>query len=199
MATSEGHSKPRIKADISYDEFFMGIACLSAKRSKDQQRKVGACIVNEDKRIVSTGYNGFIDRIENNDEAFSWSKEKKNLYVCHAEMNAVANRHGTSLKDCTLYVTLFPCNECTKLLLQSGIKRIIYYDDEKLQAEKQKYEQCTDDVKIEGKYMASENMLKKSGVEILKYENLEKEDGTRLNPTKEIMLSFDDIAKAIKK
>ncbi|XP_062610027.1 deoxycytidylate deaminase-like [Saccostrea cucullata] len=194
MAAHEGDANPRINADISYDEFFMGVACLSAKRSKDQQRKVGACIVNEDKRIVSTGYNGFTDRIRNNDEAFSWSEDKKNLYVCHAEMNAVANRHGTSLKNCTLYVTLFPCNECTKLLLQSGIKRIIYYADDKLQAEKEKYGQRTDRVEIEGKYLASENMLKESGVEILHYEELKGTDGKPLNPAKKIMLNFDEIA-----
>ncbi|XP_061166691.1 deoxycytidylate deaminase-like [Saccostrea echinata] len=186
---SEDNSKQRITADITYHEYFMAIACLSAKRSKDQKRKVGACIVNEKNRIVSTGYNGFVDSIKNNDETFDWSDNKKNLYVCHAEMNAVANRHCTDLKDCTIYVTLFLCNECTKLLLQSGIKRVIYYADDKLKAEEDNQKKAD-----EGKYMASKEMLDKSGVELVQYKDLEDEDGSPLNPKRNIILSFDEIA-----
>ncbi|XP_061180675.1 deoxycytidylate deaminase-like [Saccostrea echinata] len=125
---------------ISWDEYFMGIAFLSAKRSKYEVRKVGACIVNNEKRIVATGYNGYIDPPEmqgnqNNDELFS--EEEKSKSVCHAEMNAVINRHSTSLKDCTAYVTFFPCNECAKLLAQSRISKVIYYANDK--SDEQKY------------------------------------------------------------
>ena len=116
---------------ISWDEYFMGVALLSAKRSKDPHTQVGACIVNEDKRIIGTGYNGFPTGIS--DDEFPWEKTKNTVeskypYVVHAEVNAILNA-VTSTKNATLYVTLFPCSDCTKLVIQSGIKEIVYLSD----------------------------------------------------------------------
>lgn len=116
---------------ISWDQYFMGVAILSSKRSKDPSTKVGACIVNEDKKIVGIGYNGFPKGC--NDDVFPWCREGSFLnvkypYVVHAEPNAILNS-TVSLKNATLYVTLFPCNECVKLIIQSGIKEIVYMDD----------------------------------------------------------------------
>lgn len=113
---------------ISWDTYFMGIAQLSSKRSKDPKTQVGACIVNKDYKIVGIGYNGFPKHISDDD--FPWKDEGRFLetkypYVVHAEANAILNA-TQNLKDCTLYVTLFPCNECTKLIIQSGIKELIY-------------------------------------------------------------------------
>ncbi|MGM9971977.1 MAG: deoxycytidylate deaminase [Anaeroplasmataceae bacterium] len=118
---------------ISWEEYFMGVACLSAKRSKDPNTKVGACIVNTKKRIVGIGYNGLPCGC--NDMDFPWGNdqnsdllETKYPYVVHAEPNAILNSLE-KLDDATLYVTLFPCNECAKLIIQSGIKRIVYMED----------------------------------------------------------------------
>lgn len=116
---------------IDWDTYFMGVAMLSAMRSKDPNTQVGACIVNPDKRIVGIGYNGFPYGCE--DDEFPWTGEgdfidTKYPYVVHAEPNAILNS-TTSLKNCTLYVTLFPCHECSKLIIQSGIKNIVYLED----------------------------------------------------------------------
>ena len=122
-----------IKSNISWDEYFMGIALLSAMRSKDPNTKVGACIVDENKKVVSIGYNGMPSGCD--ESQLSWNRgeglDSKYLYVCHAEFNAILNtRNGTSaLRGCTLYVTLFPCNECTKAIIQTGIKEVIYLSD----------------------------------------------------------------------
>lgn len=117
---------------ISWDEYFMGIAQLSALRSKDPSTQVGACIVDKNKRILSIGYNGTPNGIDDKD--FPWGRdgdklETKYLYVCHSELNAIANCKGKDLSDATIYVTLFPCNECTKLIIQTGIKRVVYGSD----------------------------------------------------------------------
>ena len=117
---------------ISWDEYFMGIALLSKKRSKDPSTQVGAVIVDDDKKVVSIGYNGMPKGLD--ESKLSWEKnedlDNKYLYVCHAEFNAILNtKNGNSLKGCTLYVTLFPCNECAKAIIQVGIKKIIYLDD----------------------------------------------------------------------
>ena len=117
---------------ISWDAYFMGIAALSAMRSKDPGTQVGACIVGPDKRILSMGYNGMPTGCH--DDQMPWSREgdpleTKYLYVCHAEFNAILNSGARDLKGSTLYVTLFPCNECTKAIIQSGIKHIVYLDD----------------------------------------------------------------------
>lgn len=110
----------------------MGIALLSAKRSKDPSSQVGACIVDDDLKVVSIGYNGMPKGLDEN--KLSWEKneglDNKYLYVCHAELNAILNaRNGQALKGCTVYVTLFPCNECAKAIIQSGIKKIVYLSD----------------------------------------------------------------------
>ena len=121
-----------MKRIISWDEYFMGVAKLSAKRSKDPNTQVGCCIVNEEKRIVAVGYNGMPRGCK--DEEFPWAnrtgalQDTKYAYVVHAELNAILNA-TTSLKGCTLYVTLFPCNECMKSIIQSGIKEVVYEDN----------------------------------------------------------------------
>lgn len=119
---------------LNWDEYFMAIAKLSSLRSKDPSTQVGACIVSEDKRILSIGYNGAPNGF--NDKDFPWQREGDNLntkyfFVCHAEMNTILNYRGSrkDLQGATIYVDLFPCNECSKLIIQSGIKHIIYLCD----------------------------------------------------------------------
>ncbi len=117
----------------------MGIAMLSAERSKDPNTQVGACIVGEDNRILSVGYNGMPQGCEDDD--MPWGRDgsaldSKYMYVCHAELNAILNYRGTgSMKGAKLYVTLFPCNECAKAIIQSGIKEVIYRSDKYADAE----------------------------------------------------------------
>lgn len=119
--------------NITWDEYFMGVALLSARRSKDPNTKVGACIVNTENKIVGIGYNGM--PVGCDDDKLSWNREAndeldtKYPYVCHAELNAILNSNQMSLKNCTAYVTLFPCNECAKAIIQSGIKKIVYMSD----------------------------------------------------------------------
>lgn len=117
---------------LSWDEYFMGIALLSAQRSKDSGTQVGACIVNDDNKILSVGYNGMPTGCSDDD--MPWSREGEPLetkyyYVCHAELNAILNNDSGSLKGAKIYVTLFPCNECAKAIIQSGIKEVIYLSD----------------------------------------------------------------------
>ena len=117
---------------ISWDEYFMGLAVLSAKRSKDPGTQVGACIVNTRNKVVGMGYNGL--PIGCSDDQFPWVKEgdfldTKYPYVCHAELNAILNNVGIDLNGCKLYSTLFPCNECAKAIIQSGIKEVVYLSD----------------------------------------------------------------------
>lgn len=147
---------------IQWDEYFMGIAMLSSMRSKDPSTGVGACIVGADNRILSLGYNGM--PIGCSDDDFPWEKEggpldTKYFYVCHAELNAILNYNGGSLKDSRVYVTLFPCNECTKAIIQKGIQEIIYASD--------KY--ADSDAVI-----ASKRMLDTAGVKYRKYEPIGK-------------------------
>jgi dCMP deaminase len=110
----------------------MGVALLSARRSKDPNTQVGACIVNEQNKIVGTGYNGL--PIGCSDEDFPWEKSGEFLntkypYVCHAELNAILNNIGMNLAGCRIYTALFPCNECAKAIIQSGIREVIYLSD----------------------------------------------------------------------
>ncbi len=117
---------------ISWDEYFMGVALLSAQRSKDPSTQVGACIVSTHNKIVGAGYNGF--PIGCDDDEFPWDKqgdllETKYPYVCHAELNAILNNIGMDLSGCKIYTALFPCNECTKAIIQSGITEVIYLSD----------------------------------------------------------------------
>lgn len=117
---------------LSWDAYFMGIALLSAQRSKDPGTQVGACIVGADHKILSVGYNGMPCGCK--DALMPWArdgapKDTKYLYVCHAELNAILNYAGSNLQGATIYTTLFPCNECAKALIQAGIKRVIYLSD----------------------------------------------------------------------
>ena len=115
---------------ISWDEYFMGVALLASKRSKDPNTQVGACIVSNDNIILSTGYNGF--PIGCSDDEFPWAREgddTKYQFVVHAELNAILNSSSKSLKGAKIYVDLFPCNECAKAIIQSGITEIIYLYD----------------------------------------------------------------------
>lgn len=143
---------------ISWEEYFMGLAKLSAMRSKDPNTKVGACIVRPNHRIVSLGYNGMPIGCPDND--FPWERsgaplDTKYIYVVHAEMNAILNVQGQNLEGCTLYATLFPCNECCKAIIQAGIKEVVYADN--------KYAE-TDSVK------ASVRMFETAGVKCREYQ-----------------------------
>ena len=117
---------------ISWDEYFMGVATLSGMRSKDPNTQVGACIVSEEHKILSMGYNGFPTGCSDDD--FPWAREgepleNKYFYTTHSDLNAILNYRGGSLEGATMYVTLFPCNECAKAIIQSGIREIIYECD----------------------------------------------------------------------
>ena len=117
---------------ITWDQYFMGIAELSAMRSKDPNTQVGACIVSQDNKIPSMGYNGSPRGCD--DDEFPWNREgdlydSKYAYVTHSELNAILNYRGGSLEGTKIYVTLFPCNECAKAIIQSGIAEIVYADD----------------------------------------------------------------------
>lgn len=143
---------------ITWDEYFMGVAALSAMRSKDPHTQVGACIVSEDNKILSMGYNGF--PMGCSDDDFPWEREgealdTKYLYVTHSELNAILNYRGGSLEGAKLYVTLFPCNECAKAIIQAGIKTIVYDSD--------KYGETPGTI-------ASKRMLKAAGVTCRSYE-----------------------------
>ncbi len=154
---------------ISWDEYFMGVALLAAKRSKDPNTQVGACIVDGQKRILTTGYNGFPKGCSDDD--FPWNRdesrgETKYQFVVHAELNAILNARGKNLTDSTLYVGLFPCNECAKAIIQAGIKEVIYLSD--------KYANTPST-------LASKRMLNSAGVKL-----------TQLKPTKaSIILNFN--------
>lgn len=144
---------------ISWDEYFMGVAMLSGMRSKDPNTQVGACIVSEDNKILSMGYNGFPKGCSDDD--FPWCREgnpldNKYFYVTHSELNAILNYRGGSLEGAKIYVSLFPCNECAKAIIQAGIKTIVYSSD--------KYAQ-TDSTK------ASKRMLDAAGVRYYQYTN----------------------------
>ena len=146
MAKREGY--------LSWDDYFMSVALLSGKRSKDPSTQVGACIVNRNNIIESIGYNGLPKGCS--DDEFSWEKEGETLntkypFVVHAELNAILNAKGKDLSGCKIYVALFPCNECAKAIIQSGISRIVYESD--------KY--ADTDATI-----ASKRMLRAAGVEL---------------------------------
>ena len=141
---------------ISWDEYFMGVALLAAMRSKDPSTQVGCCIVDAEKRILSTGYNGFPTGCS--DDEFPWDRtgeETKYPFVVHAELNAILNAHGKNLVGARLYVALFPCNECAKAIIQSGIREVIYLSD--------KYADTPST-------QASKRMLKSAGVILTKLE-----------------------------
>lgn len=140
---------------ITWDEYFMGIAMLAAKRSKDPNTQVGACIVSPDNIIISTGYNGMPTGCS--DDVFPWAREgeeTKYPYVVHAELNAILNANGRDLRGSRLYVALFPCNECAKAIIQSGISEVVYYGD--------KYHDSDSSV-------AARFMFKKAGIRLTSY------------------------------
>ena len=140
---------------ISWDEYFMGIAMLAAKRSKDPNTQVGACIVSPDNIIISTGYNGMPKGCS--DDEYPWEREGEDTkypYVVHAELNAILNANGRDLRGSRLYVDLFPCNECAKAIIQSGISEVVYYGD--------KYHDSDSSV-------AARFMFKKAGVRLTAY------------------------------
>ena len=141
---------------ISWDEYFMGVALLAAKRSKDPSTQVGACIVDSNNVILTTGYNGFPQGCS--DDEFPWDREgevTKYPYVVHAELNAILNASGKSLRDSSLYVALFPCNECAKAIIQAGVKEVIYLSDKYADTPATK---------------ASKMMLKAAGVALRRFE-----------------------------
>lgn len=150
--------KKRVDNVLTWDEYFMGLAHLSALRSKDPNTQVGAAIVDENHRVVSVGYNGFPTGVS--DDEFPWSREggvliSKYAFVVHAELNAILNSQR-SVRGCTIYVSLFPCNECAKAIIQSGIKKIVYESD--------KYNGVDTNI-------ASKRMLKAAGVELIRISN----------------------------
>ncbi len=154
---------------ISWDEYFMGVALLAGERSKDPSTQVGACIVDMQNRILSTGYNGFPKGCS--DDVFPWNRnpemgETKYPFVVHAELNAILNNRGKSLADSKIYVGLFPCHECAKAIIQAGISEVIFLSD--------KYRDTVSDEN-------SRRMLNAAGVKL-----------TKLKPTrKNIVLNFD--------
>ena len=144
---------------ISWDEYFMGVAYLAGMRSKDPNTQVGACIVSPDNKILSIGYNGFPKGCS--DDEFPWAREgdaynTKYFYSTHSELNAILNYRGGNLEGAKLYVTLFPCNECTKAIIQSGIKTEVYDCD--------KYAGTPS-------VWASKRMLDAAGVSYVKYQS----------------------------
>ena len=153
---------------ISWDEYFMGVALLAAERSKDPNTRVGACIVDDQNRILSTGYNGFPQGCSDDD--FPWNRdetegETKYKFVVHAELNAILNTRGKSLAGSRLYVGLFPCHECAKAIIQAGIREVIYLSDKYFGTEST---------------VASRRMLDAAGIRL-----------TRLQPTRsQIVLRF---------
>lgn len=143
-----------MKKVIDWDTYFLALAHLSAMRSKDPNTGVGAVIVDDTHRIVSIGYNGMPRGCD--DAEFPWDREgdfynTKYAYVVHAELNAILNSKR-SVNDCTIYVSLFPCNECAKAIIQSGIKKVIYESD--------KYNGTEGNI-------ASKKMLNDAGVELV--------------------------------
>lgn len=145
---------------ISWDEYFMGVSMLSGMRSKDPSTQVGACIVSGDNKILSMGYNGFPNGCS--DDEFPWEREgdgeieTKYPFVTHSELNAILNYRGGSLEGAKIYVSLFPCNECAKAIIQAGIKTIVYESD--------KYAETPSTI-------ASKRMLDAAGVRYYKYQH----------------------------
>lgn len=144
---------------IKWDEYFMGVSKLAGMRSKDPNTQVGACIVSEDNKILSMGYNGFPNGCA--DEDFPWDRDgdmlsTKYAYVTHSELNAILNYRGGSLQGAKLYVSLFPCNECAKAIIQSGIRTVIYDSD--------KYNNTPGNI-------AAKRMFDAAGVKYMHYEH----------------------------
>ncbi|XP_076154993.1 deoxycytidylate deaminase-like [Alosa pseudoharengus] len=172
LSTVTDEETTKVENKMDNDEYFMAVAFLAAKRSPDPNTKVGACIVNPDKKIVGIGYNRMPNGCPNG--SLPWAREskdplgKKYLYVCHAELNAIMNKTSADVKGCTIYVSLFPCNQCAKTIIQSGIKDVIYLSD--------KYEDYNDT-------KASKRMLELAGIPYRVF----------LPASKEIVIDFGEI------
>lgn len=149
---------------LSWDEYFMGIAMLSGMRSKDPNTQVGCCIVSQDNKILSMGYNGLPNGCS--DDEYPWAREgddpleTKYVYAAHSELNAILNYGGGNLKGAKIYVSLFPCNECAKAIIQAGIKEVIYDSD--------KYDDTAS-------VIASKRMMDSAGVRYYQYHRTERE------------------------
>ena len=169
MAQEECAMGNKRKDYISWDEYFMGVAMLSGMRSKDTNTQVGCCIVSQDNKILSMGYNGLPKGCS--DDVFPWDREgedpldTKYVYTVHSELNAILNYRGGSLEGAKLYVSLFPCNECAKAIIQSGIKEVIY--------DSNKYENST-------AVQASMRMFDAAGVNYHQYHRSDREITIRL-------------------
>jgi len=161
---------PKREDYISWDEYFMGISLLSAMRSKDPSTQVGACIVSDENKIMAMGYNGFPRGCSDDDFPWERSAEEQNdtkyPFVCHAELNAILNAGGQNLRGARIYVALFPCNECAKAIIQSGIKEVVYISD--------KYGNTPST-------LASKRMFQAAGVKL-----------THFHSDKNIIISFDE-------
>lgn len=162
------------KGYLEWDDYFMAVAFLSAQRSKDPNTQVGACIVNNEKRIVGIGYNGFPTGC--GDDKLPWSRDaaheldQKYLYVCHAEMNAILNKNSADVKGCTIFVKLFPCSDCAKLIIQSGIAHVVYMED--------KYHDMP-------QFIASRRMLQLAGVQCRRH----------VPKCKTVTINFDELSE----
>lgn len=149
---------------LTWDEYFMGIAMLSGMRSKDPNTQVGCCIVSQDNKILSMGYNGLPNGCS--DDEYPWAREgedpleTKYVYAVHSELNAILNYGGGNLKGAKIYVSLFPCNECAKAIIQAGIKEVIYDSD--------KYENTAS-------VIASKRMMDSAGVRYYQYHRTDRE------------------------
>ena len=148
---------------LSWDEYFMGVAILAGMRSKDPNTQVGACIVSPNNRILSMGYNGFPNGVS--DDELPWKRdgdplENEYFYSTHSELNAILNFRGGSLEGAKLYVTLFPCNECAKAIIQAGIRTVIYDSD--------KYADLP-------AFIASKRMFEAAGVQLIRYKHTGRE------------------------
>ncbi len=157
---------------ISWDEYFMGVAKLAACRSKDPNTQVGACIVSPDDIIISTGYNGMPKGCS--DDEFPWNRDgeiNKYPFVVHAELNAILNANGRDLRGSRVYVALFPCNECAKAIIQSGVKEVVYLSD--------KYNGTSGNI-------ASKRMLDAAGVKYTQLKSATKSITLNLVPEEEL-------------
>ena len=161
---------PKREDYISWDEYFMGVSLLSSMRSKDPSTQVGACIVSNENKIMAVGYNGFPRGCS--DDEFPWERsadkanDTKYPFVCHAELNAILNAGGQDLRGARIFVALFPCNECAKAIIQSGIKEVIYISD--------KYAETP-------ATLASKKMFRAAGVKL-----------TQFKSSKSICISFEE-------
>ncbi len=161
---------PKREDYISWDEYFMGVSLLASMRSKDPSTQVGACIVSDENKIMSVGYNGFPRGCSDDDFPWERSAEESNdtkyPFVCHAELNAILNAGGQDLRGSRIFVALFPCNECAKAIIQSGIKEVVYISD--------KYADTPGTI-------ASKRMFNAAGVKL-----------TKFSSGKSINISFDE-------